>query len=58
VLSEKATRTKCHLRAEGFPSECEMKKSLSEDALMFATRELRVGGEGGPGMAIDGDGPV
>ena len=58
VLSEKATRTNRHSRAVGFPSECEMKKSLSEDAMMFATRELKVGGEGGPGMANDGGGPV
>ena len=33
VLSEKATHTKRHSRAVGFPSECEMKKSLSEEAM-------------------------
>ncbi len=58
VLSEKATRTNRHSRAVGFPSECKMKKSLLEEAMMLATRELKGGGDGGPGMAGgDGGGP-
>jgi hypothetical protein len=35
-----------------------MKTSLSEEAMMFAIRELRMGGVGGPGIAIDDGGPV
>jgi hypothetical protein len=34
-----------------------MKKSLSEEVMMLATRELKVGGDGGPVMARDGGGP-